>query len=359
MTHAGDPFVGKVIRLAKMLCNAGHEVHLLGAEGDGVAEYVSSQFFNFVSTHSIADIAYQYGEYDWTIEDSRNDFDKPWTELTRKFYGECTDYVQSKATPDDFLLLTLGLYHQQIADACELPMTCEVGIGYTGWCPRVKYHSFESYAIRNYLYGKRDPVNIMGSGNDRVIPGHFDLDDFYFLDRKDDYFLFLGRMIANKGPDIAANVATSLGVKLIMAGQGARLEDDGFLTGNGFMIPPGTWEYIGFVHQERRKDLLAGAKAVFAPTRYLEPFGNVCVEARLSGTPVITTDWGAFPEQILDGVDGWCCNTMADFINAAKMSLGFGTDNYKRIRSRALRFAMNFVVNEYQKWFYDIRSDVK
>ncbi len=46
---------------------------------------------------------------------------------------------------------------------------------------------------------------------------------------------------------------------------------------------------------EERLALLGNAKSVLMPTYYLEPFGGVHVEAQLCDTPVITTDWSAFP----------------------------------------------------------------
>src|SRR5688500_13488300 len=57
---------------------------------------------------------------------------------------------------------------------------------------------------------------------------------------------------------------------------------------------------LGWIDDELRADLLAGA-AVFAyPSRY-EGFGLPTLEAMSAGTPVVTTRAGALPEVVGDG----------------------------------------------------------
>jgi glycosyltransferase involved in cell wall biosynthesis len=75
-------------------------------------------------------------------------------------------------------------------------------------------------------------------------------------------------------------------------------------------------EFKGVVSNEERNHILAHATAVLMPTQYLEPFGNVTAEAQLCGTPVISTDYGAFVETVEQGVSGYRCCTLGEFVQA-------------------------------------------
>jgi glycosyltransferase involved in cell wall biosynthesis len=348
-----------------MLTSLGHEVFFYGAEGSDVEEYCNSKNLHFVETHKLADIAKDYGTgdnrfelgYDWTGGDYRHDFDKDRKPSTKKFYNACVSHISKIKKDDDFLLCTQGIWHKPIADALGLFLTVESGIGYRG-SVKSWFRGFESSYIQNYSYGYEHNLECAsGSYYDRVIPNYFDPDDIEYSDVKGDYYFFIGRMIKRKGILTAALACNALGKKLIIAGQGAHVDERGYLVPNenpDFELAPGTWEYVGFVNVEQRKKYMAHAIATFTPTEYLEIFGGTHVESMLSGTPAITTNFGVFPGTIPDVVNryvGFRCNTLQDFVDAAKDAVNV---NPSIVREYAERFLMDTVKMDYQKWFDDL-----
>ncbi|MGV8130522.1 MAG: glycosyltransferase, partial [Candidatus Pacearchaeota archaeon] len=81
------------------------------------------------------------------------------------------------------------------------------------------------------------------------------------------------------------------------------------------------------------------------------PFGGVHVEAMLSGTPVITTDFGVFSQTVINGFNGFRCNTLDDFVQACKK---VGELNPKEIRKHSEKYLMQNVALEFDKWFTDL-----
>lgn len=245
--------------------------------------------------------------------------------------------IGKRKQPKDFICVIAGLCQKEIADAHADLMNVEFGIGYGGVFS--KYKVFESYAWMHMVYGNRiqDIHQANGVAYDRVIPNYYELNDFPFEIERDHYFLYIGRLIERKGLSIAVETCKKLGAKLVVAGQGT---------------PPEGVDYRGVVGVAERGKLMSKALATFVPTLYIEPFGGVAAESMLCGTPVITTDWGAFTETVQQGFDGYRCRTFQDFVNAALKAPKL--NNYK-IRDHAQqRFSTEHVKLQYEKYFQDL-----
>lgn len=252
----------------------------------------------------------------------------------RKFNANVIAGITARAQPQDFICLIGGVAHKPIADALPHLTTVEFGIGYPGTF--AKYRVWESYAWMHTCYGSANPNAASANGQwfDAVIPSYFDPAEFPFRAKSDDYFLFVGRLIERKGLDVAVETCKRLGARLIVAGPGE---------------PPDGVEYAGVVGPEERGRLMAGAKALFAPTIYVEPFGSVAMEAHACGTPVISTDWGAFTETVQQGVTGFRCRSLQEFVDAAK---SVDTLDRTAIRDRAhALWSLDVVGEQYERYF--------
>ncbi len=97
---------------------------------------------------------------------------------------------------------------------------------------------------------------------------------------------------------------------------------------------------------------MGNAIGFFAPTLYIEPFGNVVVEAQACGTPTITTDWGAFTETNINGLTGYRCRTFDEFCQAVENVKNLDP---KTISDRAKSlYSVDVIALQYQKYFNDL-----
>lgn len=227
-------------------------------------------------------------------------------DLWDKFNANAIAGIASRIEKEDFICLIGGSAQKPITDAFPSHMSVEFGVGYGGVF--AKYRVFESYAWMHSIYaGWKNPTTADGQFYDAVIPGYLEPEMFPLGDGKGDeqgeYYLFIGRLIDRKGYRIAQEVCQRLGKRLILAGPG---EQSGY------------GEFVGSVDPEQRAKLMGGAIATFAPTLYVEPFGNVVIESQACGTPTITTDWGAFVENNPHGVTGFRCRTLQEFMDATE-----------------------------------------
>lgn len=141
---------------------------------------------------------------------------------------------------------------------------------------------------------------------------------FPVVAHKDDYLLYMGRMDAKKGPDIAVEVARMLGAHLIVAGPPPASDAVDYFETHVRAYLGERIEYIGEARGRQKIELLAHARCVLVPSRWQEPFGIVAVEAMACGTPVVATRRGALGEVVADGQTGFVVETPAEMAAAVE-----------------------------------------
>jgi glycosyltransferase involved in cell wall biosynthesis len=221
-----------------------------------------------------------------------------------------SEEIGKRKQPGDQVLCFYGRAHEHAVMNHQDLTIIEPSIGYGPAAVFAPYRAFTSYAQMHYFYGLHGKL-LSPSWFDTVIPNAFTPDEFEYSADKDDYFVYLGRLNSDKGVNIAIQVTRELGKKLVIASPGP-------LSNLGYEKTPHHVEHIGYVDVEKRKKVLSRAQCLMAPTHYIEPFGNIVVEALMSGTPVITTDWGGFVDTVVNGFTGYRCKSYPDFVNAAK-----------------------------------------
>jgi hypothetical protein len=291
-------YTGKVRRFIVMCDMAGIEAIVYGPD---IADE-RSRNGEYVPIVMEADRQEWFGAPEWPrdrVFDRWDTTDPVWTRTNHRAAEE----IRLRWEEGDILGLIGGLCQQQIIhELGDLkPLVTEWGIGYSGVIPDT-HRVYESYAWMHHVAGyyRDDDIRFF----DTVIPNCYDVGDFHFSATTGQYLLYMGRPIARKGLAIVADIAARTDVPVLIAGQ------------PGDPIP-GT-QYVGLVTGERKAELLAGARALLTPTIYLEPFGGVAVEAMLSGTPVIATDYGAFTETVVNDVTGYRCRMLTDFLQAVE-----------------------------------------
>ena len=209
--------------------------------------------------------------------------------------------LQSRLKPRDIICHPFGHAHSRLLDIFPNNHHVETGIGYPTTMEKA-FHVYESYAWMHYHQGKEGRS---GVSYEWVIPNYFDVLDWDFSHKSGDYLAFLGRICQLKGLDTIREIAERSKWPIILHGQG----------------DPDAWShpniiYKGPISGRARSDFLRGARAALMPTVFTEPFGGSGVEAMLCGTPLIAVDYGAFTETIVDGVTGFRCHTLGDWLKA-------------------------------------------
>jgi glycosyltransferase involved in cell wall biosynthesis len=328
-------YTAKVLKFGKMMTDRGHTVIHYGHPDSNLQ---CTEHVDVISRETYDRV---YGAHDFHSKFfTYNTGDAAYQE----FYRRAIEEVGKRKQPNDFLLPFWGAGHRPICDAHPDLITVEPGAGYAGgyWA---RWKVFESYALYHAYYGLKAVGNCMQDNYDVVIPNYFDHEDFTYSPVKDDYLLFIGRIYSGKGLDIAIQVAKETGYRLVIAGQGSLAEA-------GYDPIPDHVDYIGYADRETRRTIMSRARATIVASQYLEPFGGTQVESLFSGTPIITSDWGAMSEVNIHGVTGYRCRNFEQYCWAVR---NIDAIDPAVCRAYALNnYALEAIAPKYEEFFQQI-----
>ena len=324
-------FTQKVYKFCQSMTERGHTVFHYGHPD---SEVRCTEHFDVISKDTHIEI---YKNQHWKdflpqgIDNkAHNEFNEKAAKLIKK----------NKQSENDFVLAFWGVGH---LDCCETLKDdfsiVEPSIGYeSAFAP---FRVFESYAHLHKQHYKANSNSSYGIFTDHVIRPGFYFEDFQYKEKKEDYLLFLGRMVDCKGIQIAQDLSRTSGMPIKFVGPQSlnnKLKQDNDLA-----------EYFHTVSHEERRGLLANAKALIMPSLYLEPCGWSMLEAFISGTPVISTDWGGLSEYNIHGKTGFRCKSFNEFFHALQ---AIGTIEPSTCREYAEEnFSIQLVSKMYENYF--------
>jgi len=192
------------------------------------------------------------------------------------------------------------------------------------------------------------------AGVDDVVYNPIDVDSWPVGYRKDDYLLFVARMVEEKGPHRAIEVAKAVGRPLVLAGPVQPGHERFFAREVEPHIDGQTIRYVGEVGGARKQRLFADAFAFLMPIRWPEPFGMVMVEALAAGTPVIAFAHGAAPEIVEHGVNGFLVEGEDEMAATVEQAAGIDPEGCRR--TAAERFAPDQVAAAYEQVYRRARA---
>jgi glycosyltransferase involved in cell wall biosynthesis len=120
-------------------------------------------------------------------------------------------------------------------------------------------------------------------GSKSFVYNGLDPAEYRFRASKDEFDLFIGRLHSSKGWQLAVEGAKASQRRLVVAG--------GWRPSLSRLV-----RFAGEVEGLEKADLLSGARILWMPAQWDEPFGLTLIEALWSGTPVLGTRRGSLPE---------------------------------------------------------------
>lgn len=123
--------------------------------------------------------------------------------------------------------------------------------------------------------------------------------------QRGDYVFYFGRLSYEKGIVTLVRAMKGIEARLVIAGTGP--EEEVIRAEIQTLGLKERVELVGFQRGEALRNYIAGAGCVVIPSEWYEASGYTACEAQAMGKPVVVTDAGGLPENVVDGKTGIVC----------------------------------------------------
>ncbi|MFL5333087.1 MAG: glycosyltransferase family 4 protein [Geminicoccaceae bacterium] len=130
------------------------------------------------------------------------------------------------------------------------------------------------------------------------------------------YLAFLGRISAEKRPDLAIEIAIQAGLPLKIFAKVDEADEGYYRSTIEPLLDHPLVEFVGEIGDEAKQRALGNALAVLFPIDWPEPFGLIMIEAMACGTPVVAFPHGSVPEILEDGLTGFIVDSPQEAVAA-------------------------------------------
>lgn len=183
--------------------------------------------------------------------------------------------------------------------------------------------------LTNSNYVKKRIKKYYKQDSDVIYP-MVNVKDFYISKEKKDYYLAVGRFTPYKRFGLIVDAFNELSYKLKIVGTGVQEKELKEKAKSNI-------EFLGFVSDQKLKDLYANAKALIFPQ--IEDFGITPLESMSSGRPVVAFNQGGALETVIDGKTGTFFEEQnVPHLKAAIEKCEKTTWDSKKIREHAKKF---------------------
>lgn len=183
-----------------------------------------------------------------------------------------------------------------------------------------------------------------------------DIKKFKFNIQPKNYFIFVGRIVPDKGAHLAIKICKKLGEKLYIIGDYSR-DNDYYINYFKKEIEPNLDHkkiiWLGkWIPEKEVINFYRNARALILPLQWEEPFGLTMVEAMACGTPVVAYNRGSASEIIKDGKNGFLANDINEMTQKIKKIDTIHREDCRKWVEE--KFTLEKMIENYEKIFYRI-----